>query len=156
MQYLPYTRFAYAISVIPEGQEGGRSLPWTVSNEACQTCRDDLLVRNPLKILAVQETCRRSFGWTRENIWECVRINGDSKFRKIGGPRRGCRRAFQAALTTWPSCDVSPLPFSWHAPLLPRHPFWRTLRVSYHAFFRLVWSVLRIPRRRQKGEGLLP
>ena len=83
MQYRPYTRFAYAISVIPEGQGGGRSLPWTVSNEACQTCRDDLLVRNPLKILAVQEACRRSLGWMRENIWECVRVSGDSSFRKL-------------------------------------------------------------------------
>ena len=83
MQYLPYTRFAYAISVIPEGQGGGRSLPWTVLNEACQTCRDDLLVRNPLKILAVQETCSRSFGWTRENILECVHTNRDIEWQII-------------------------------------------------------------------------
>ena len=95
MQYLPYTRFAYAISVIPEGQGGGRSLPWTVSNEACQTCRDDLLVRNPLKILAVQETCRRSFGWTRENIWEYVRVTGTLSLEKLANLEEDVDRHFR-------------------------------------------------------------
>ena len=68
MQHWPYKRFAYVISVIPEGQGGGRSPSGIVLNEACQTCRDDLLVRNSLRTLAVQEMRIRSFGWTREKI----------------------------------------------------------------------------------------
>ena len=75
MQSRPYTRFAYAISVIPEGQGGGRTLSGIPLNEACQICRDDLLVRNPLKIFAVQEMWSSSFGWTRENIWKTLDIS---------------------------------------------------------------------------------
>ena len=68
MQYRPYKRFAYPISVISEGQAGSCSFFGIVLNEACQTCRDDLPVRNLLKIFAVQEMRNRSLGWTRENI----------------------------------------------------------------------------------------
>ena len=75
MQHWPYKRFAYAISVIPDGHGGGRSLSGTVPNEACQTCRDDLLVRNSLRTFAVQEMRIRSLGWTRENIWGPYRVN---------------------------------------------------------------------------------
>ena len=68
MQYWPYRRFAYAISVIPEGQGGGCSFIGITLNDACQICRADLLVRNPLRTFAVQEMRIRSLGWTRENI----------------------------------------------------------------------------------------
>ena len=75
MQHWPYRRFAYAISAIPEGQVGGRSPIGIEVNDACHTCRADLLVRNSLRTFAVQEMRIRSLGWTRENIWERCRIN---------------------------------------------------------------------------------
>ena len=75
MQFRPYKRFAYPISVIPEGQGGTSPLSRIFMNEACQTCRDDLLVRNPLRAFAVQEMCNRSLGWTRVNIWGGVHIS---------------------------------------------------------------------------------
>ena len=79
IQYRPYTRFAYAISVIPDGQGGGRSPSEIPLNEACHTCREDLVVRNLCRIFAVQEMWSKSLGWTREKIWKMFSINESTK-----------------------------------------------------------------------------
>jgi hypothetical protein len=102
VQYRPYTRPAYAISMIPEGQGGGRSSFGIPSNEAIQTCRDDLLVRNPLRVFFIQEMWNRSLGWTRENIWESLRIKWERETTGIRALDRGCRMASQEVSATWP------------------------------------------------------
>ena len=146
MQYRPYTRFAYAISMIPGGQGGNRSVSGIVLNEACQTCRDDLLVRNSLNVFAVHETCSRSFGWTRENIWEPVRVNTNAK-EDIHAPHKECRPAFRGASIIWPFSDVFPL----SRPFLSLWPSWHVL---FHASCWALGFVPHIRHHCRRGRSL--
>lgn len=94
MQILLYKSFAYAISVISEGQGGGLFVSGTFSKAAYQTWRNDLLVRSPLRAFEVQEIINRSPGWARENIWELHCTRKHASTGEIHAPRREYQWAY--------------------------------------------------------------